>query len=93
MSTESESLQIEDRKHIENPDNTQPSTSAAQEIEGSENEEEPLPDVEVDDAIQAGTNAVLIPPVEDDDLEDEIADSNYETDYETDTDEKFVHNY
>ena len=43
MLTESESLQIEERKHIENPDNSQSSTSAAQEIEGSNNEEEPTP--------------------------------------------------
>ena len=93
MLTESESLQIEERKHIENPDNSQPSTSATQEIEGSNNEEEPLPDVEVDDAVQVGANEVFMPPMEDDDFEEEIADIDYESDYETDTDEKFVHNY
>ena len=92
-STESESLLIKDRKNIENPENCQPSTSAAQEIEGSNNDEEPLPDVEVDDAVQVDRNEVLTPPVEDDDLEDEIADSDYESDYGTDTDEKFVHSY
>ena len=93
MLTESESLQIEERKHIENPDNSQPSTSATQEIEGSNSEEEPLPDVEVDDAVQVGANEVFMPHMGDDDFEEEIADSDYEDDYETDTDEKFVHNY
>ena len=68
MLTESESLQIEERKHIENPDNSQPSTSATQEIEGSNNEEEPLPDVEVDDAFQVGAHEVFMPPMEDDDF-------------------------
>ena len=60
MLSESESLQIEERKHIENPDNNQPSTSATQEIEGSNNEEEPLTDVEVDDAVQVDANEVFI---------------------------------
>ena len=93
MLTESESLQTEVRKHIENPGNSQPSTSATQEIEGSNNEEEQLPDVEVDDAVQVGANEVFMPPMEDDDFEEEIADSDYESDYETDTDQKFVQNY
>ena len=92
MLTESESLQIEERKHIENPDNSQPSTSATQEIE-CPNNEEPLPDVEVDDAVQVCANKVVMPAIKDDNFEEEIADSDYESDYETDTDEKFVHNY
>ena len=87
MLTESESLQIEERKHIENPDNSQPSRSKTQEIEGSNNEEELLPDVEVDGAVQVGANEVFMPPMEDDNFEEEIADSDNESNYETDTDE------
>ena len=93
MLTECKSLLIEERKDIKNPDNSQPSTSATQEIDVSNNEEEPLPDVEVNDALQVGANEVFMPPLEDDDFEKEVADSDYESDYETDTDENVVHNY
>ena len=47
----------------------------------------------MDDAVQVHANEVFMPPMEDDDFEEEISDSDYESDYETDTDEKFVHNY
>ena len=53
----------------------------------------PLPDAEVDDAVQVGVHEVFMPPIEDDDFEEEIADSDCESDYETDTDEMFLHNY
>ena len=65
MLTESDYLQIEDRKYIQNPDNSQPLLTAVPDIESSNMEVESLPD---------GLYKLVLmkyrcPSVEDDDLE------------------------